>query len=206
MWRICVLACVLCVASTAGLDAQALPDALPRAGSRVRVDTDSGVLSGLRRFSLRAVTGRTVTGQPGTLVVLGGDTLVLQPDGTDSSVVLPLSSIRRLYVSSGPGSRARDGAVGLVTGAVAGLLITAVMDQVLREGFVLDYGRAAMIAGAAGLASGVIFGGQERWQRVSLPLGSSSPNDPGERGGVGALRVRLVLVVDAAQVLTILSR
>jgi len=166
MWRYRVLAWagVLHLGSAAILVAQTDTAVAIRAGARVRIDADSGLGVSLRRLGLGAVTGR-----PGTVVALGPDTVVFRLDRGDSIRNVPLTAIRRLYVSGGPGSRVRDAAIGLVTGAAGGLLFALIMDRALGPDITMDYRQAAAIFAAGGLASGFIFGGQERWRRVPVP-------------------------------------
>lgn len=163
MWRARVGTALLLLAPPSWTAAQQTATAVPSPGSRVRVDADSGFGAAARRFRMYGSTGR-----PGTLVSYGPDSLVFRPDRSDSARAVALRDIRRLYVSRGRGSRARDGVIGLVGGAASGLLAAAIMDQSGGNLGPEHYGAVAATCSIAGLGIGVAFGGAERWERVSI--------------------------------------
>ena len=167
--RMLAFAGMLHIGSAVPLVAQSDTALVVRAGTRVRVDTDSGLWSNLGHLVRDAVIGRTVKGQTGTVVAFGPDTLVLRPDGGDLPLDVPLAAIHRLYISRGPGSRSRDATIGLVGGAAGGLLFALVMNQALGPEMPMDYGQSVAIFTAVGFTSGLLFGGQEQWRPVPLP-------------------------------------
>lgn len=173
MWHACVLASVLCLVHSVGVAGQETQAGAPPPGSRVRVDADSGRLAAMRRLPWEGILRPTVTGRTGTFVGLRGDSLIWRPDDIDSALVLPLHVVQRLFVSRGPGSRMRGGAVGLAAGAAAGVAWALVMDGALGENLTVDYRRAVLLFSGVGAATGFIQGGQERWDRVFLPIGSA---------------------------------
>jgi hypothetical protein len=148
------------------------------AGTRIRV-TAPGALS--------------PAAQSGRLLSLRPDSLVLQPDGSASSLVVPHASITELDVSDGRHTRTGRGlAIGLLVGAGAGAGIGAAtytaphcangnFAQCLGESIADAGGRGgrALVCGLLGGISGTVVGGlighahsTERWRRLDGPVAS----------------------------------
>jgi hypothetical protein len=159
-------ACLL--ASPPALRAQVVDDLAP--GTRVRV--------------VEPGTGRIV----GTVSALRGDTLVvLSGSGSSARTVsLPVSSMRSLQVSRGrpsrPASALRGAAIGLASGAVAGLVgatapslfMDEPCDRTADDLLCLSTAEWAMFGVLFGAPAGAAWGGavgflfpQERWHSIS---------------------------------------
>jgi hypothetical protein len=106
----------------------------------------------------------------GTVESVNSDAVRVAIPGTQGSLTIPRTSVRRLDVSKGV-SRAASGFERAVQGAIVGAIYTALMnDPGRRNGpnFRTDWkaaGVGAAIGGAAGLFVGVIAP-YERWRRV----------------------------------------
>jgi hypothetical protein len=173
--RITVLSIVVCVAAVGqaapGGAAMAQTSTTPAPGTRVRV-TAPGVL--------------TPEVQSGRLISFRSDSLLLQPDGGETSLAVPRASVTELDVSEGLHTRTRRGlAIGLLVGAGAGAGIGAAtytrptcknlnLAQCIGVG-IGDPGRGgvALISGVLGGIAGLVVGGlighahtSEQWERV----------------------------------------
>jgi hypothetical protein len=106
----------------------------------------------------------------GTVESVNGDALRVAIPGTQGSLTIPRTSVRRLDVSKGV-SRAASGFERMVEGAVVGAIYAALMnDPGRRNGpsFRTDWEAAGVGAGigaGAGLFVGVVAP-YERWRRV----------------------------------------
>lgn len=135
-------------------------------GTRVRVSSSAPWFSEPR--SVASVLGQR------------GDTLSVQPEGTQDSVPLPLGSITQLEVSAGRSSHVGKGmGFGFLTGALAGVAIGAVTYRAPScpsNSFCIDLGPgpAAAAGGLVGGLLGAVVGGfvgareTENWAPVAV--------------------------------------
>lgn len=114
----------------------------------------------------------------GTVLAQHGDTLSLQPEGTQDTLALTLSSNTQLEVSTGTHSHVGQGmGLGLLAGASIGALVGA---TTYTPGNCLVFCGPGVAAAADGLAGGLlgtIVGGfmgarhTENWERVTVTVG-----------------------------------
>ncbi len=127
-----VTACLALLALLVPVSLLAQEEAVVEPGAKVRVMAPS--------FSSQWLVG--------TLVEMRADSWVLEVEGRDSLLALPLSSVSSLEVSRGQKTRALKGAViGLVSGAGGGVLI----------GLLSDDGPGTYPAKDRALIAGVVF-------------------------------------------------
>lgn len=151
-----------------------------RVGVRVRIDTATGTGAALARRFL----GRT--GTAGRVIDIKADSLAVRLDRPDTTVIFALAKVRRLEISLGRHSRLQDAGIGAAVGLGGGLAYLGLIDVMLGSWGDADaghYARAALIGGAAGFASGLGFGGQERWKRIPVPRPTVIPG--GGSAGIG---------------------
>lgn len=182
----------------------------------VRAQAPPLALATSARVRVTAPTVLTPARQPGRVLALRRDSLLLQPDGGSDSLWLPLAAVTDLEVSRGRHASTGKGiVVGLLTGGALGAVVGAATYQAPKpcppsglfclNGF-LDPGRGgtALIVGVLGGVVGGVVGGfvghahqSERWERVAPgPLASLLGIAPGHvsltpTGGGAALSVGL---------------
>ncbi len=115
----------------------------------------------------------------GTLQRSRGDSLVIRPDNSDTSIVLPMTHVQRIQVSRG--LRAHPGTGlgrGLLTGSAAGAVLGFAITPD-KNGFIIDTrGEQALvlgvyfgvIGGVVGLIGGAIWK-TEDWKTISHDAG-----------------------------------
>jgi len=126
------------------------------AGARIRVWTPE----------IRKITGR--------VEALSSDTLVLRPDGRTAAVSIPVSTLIRIEISRGMGSRRKSAwkhaAWGAVIGAVPGAISLGLQHEQVGGG------TSAAKAAALGAWSGGLFGGL-----IGSAIGALRPGENWER-------------------------
>jgi hypothetical protein len=170
------LTVIASVASAAKATAQSATTVSP--GARIRI-TAPGALSPAE--------------QSGRLVSLRSDSLVLQPDGSESALAVPSASVTELDVSDGQHTRTGRGlAIGALVGAGVGAGIGAAtysnpeckggnFGECLGAGIAAAGGRGGRAAalGLLGAVSGAVVGAlvghahsSDDWRRVNNPVAS----------------------------------
>ena len=108
----------------------------------------------------------------GELTERRGDSLVVRPHPTASTVSVPLASVDRLERSQGV-SRLASGVEGAVVGAIFGVAVGSILYELgVRESGFRTWGQAvgtmAAHAGGGGLVTGLVLP-SERWKRIRVP-------------------------------------
>ena len=145
---------LLCL-SAATLSAQGI---IAKAGSRVRVDAKQ---PGIWKMT-------------GVMEASRGDSMVIRPDNSDSSIAIPMTQVQRLQVSRGMRRNAmaalgRGLLSGVAVGTALGFAITPDEREFIinsRSEQALVYGVSfGIVGGAVGLVTGTLWK-SEGWQTV----------------------------------------
>ena len=149
-----------------------------------------------------APDGRSAPAVVGVLESHDDHQLTISAKGMDKPAVVPLSAVRRIEVSRGRRSFAKQGAVAVGS---AGVLFGLLVGYACLEGCMEGEGTARvllvapLVFGGMGAAAGGIVGAPfrtERWERMPLPAPNASSGrvrfsvHPVPRGAAAAMTLR----------------
>jgi hypothetical protein len=106
----------------------------------------------------------------GRLTRLTADSIDIQPDGNDATIVVARPAVTRVETSEGPHTRSRTTAavMGAVIGALGGGVLGVIAGNMNRS----NAARLGIYAGVAGAGIGAVVGASapgEAWHRATLP-------------------------------------